>query len=152
MPGTVITYGTFDMFHVGHLRLLKRMAELGERTIVGVSTDAFNERKGKKALIPFEERKEIIESLRFVDLVIPEEGWNQKVSDIQLYGVQTFVMGDDWQGRFDSLKPYCEVVYLERTSGVSSTELRGSLSRLLSSEKEISDVLGLLRSLQRELD
>lgn len=152
MPGTVITYGTFDMFHVGHLRLLKRMAELGERTIVGVSTDAFNERKGKKALIPFEERKEIIESLRFVDLVIPEEDWNQKVSDIQLYGVQTFVMGDDWQGRFDSLKPYCEVIYLERTSGVSSTELRGSLSRLLSSEKEISDVLGLLRSLQRELD
>lgn len=152
MPGTVITYGTFDMFHVGHLRLLKRMAELGERTIVGVSTDAFNERKGKKALIPFEERKEIIESLRFVDLVIPEEDWNQKVSDIQLYGVQTFVMGDDWQGRFDSLKPYCDVVYLERTSGVSSTELRGSLSRLLSSEKEISDVLGLLRSLQRELD
>jgi len=152
MSKTVITYGTFDMFHIGHLRLLKRMAEFGDRIIVAVSTDDFNARKGKKALIPYVERKEIIESLRFVDLVIAEEDWDQKVSDIRQYHVDTFVMGDDWVGKFDSLKSFCEVVYLKRTSGVSSTELRDSLGRLLSSEHEIANMMSLLKSLQRGLD
>ncbi|MCQ4310756.1 adenylyltransferase/cytidyltransferase family protein [Stutzerimonas sp. VN223-3] len=152
MPTTVITYGTFDMFHVGHLRLLKRMSALGDRIIVGVSTDEFNERKGKKALIPFVERREIIESLDCVDLVIPEDDWAQKPDDIRRHGVDLFVMGDDWAGKFDHLGAYCEVKYLERTSGVSSTELRDSLRSLLSSEQEITNMLGLLKSLQRGLD
>lgn len=98
MGKTVITYGTFDMFHVGHLRLLKRMRTLGQRTIVCVSTDEFNHMKGKQALIPFAERKEIVESLDCVDLVIPEDSWEQKVEDIRRYEVDVFVMGDDWQG------------------------------------------------------
>ncbi len=152
MSKTVITYGTFDMFHIGHLRLLKRMAKFGDRIIVAVSTDDFNARKGKKALIPYVERKEIIESLRFVDLVIAEEDWDQKISDILRYHVDIFVMGDDWVGKFDSLKSFCEVVYLKRTSGVSSTELRDSLGRLLSSEHEIANMMSLLKSLQRGLD
>ena len=152
MSKTVITYGTFDMFHIGHLRLLKRMAKFGDRIIVAVSTDDFNARKGKKALIPYVERKEIIESLRFVDLVIAEEDWDQKVSDILRYHVDIFVMGDDWVGKFDSLKSFCEVVYLKRTSGVSSTELRDSLGRLHSSEHEIANMMSLLKSLQRGLD
>jgi len=152
MSKTVITYGTFDMFHVGHLKLLKRMAEFGDRIIVAVSTDEFNERKGKKALIPYVERKEIIESLRFVDLVIAEDDWQQKPDDIRRHHVDTFVMGDDWAGKFDSLKAYCEVVYLKRTSGVSSTELRDSLGRLLSSEHEIAHMMSLLKSLQRGFD
>jgi glycerol-3-phosphate cytidylyltransferase len=152
MPTTVITYGTFDMFHVGHLRLLKRMSALGDRIIVGVSTDEFNARKGKKALIPFEERKEIIESLSCVDLVIPENEWEQKPDDIRRHDVDLFVMGDDWAGKFDHLLKYCRVRYLERTNGVSSTELRESLRRLLSSEHEITAMLGLLKTLQRGLD
>nr|WP_197708619.1 adenylyltransferase/cytidyltransferase family protein [Pseudomonas sp. LFM046] len=149
--GTVITYGTFDVFHVGHLRLLKRMRELGERTIVAVSTDEFNALKGKKALIPFDERKEIIESLSCVDLVIPEHSWEQKVGDIREYQVDTFVMGSDWQGRFDHLKDLCQVVYLERTRGVSSTELRESLGQFLADDRHITNTFHLLKALKGDL-
>lgn len=152
MPRTVITYGTFDMFHIGHLRLFKRMRELGDRVIVAVSTDEFNALKGKKALIPYAERKEIIEALSCVDLVIPEQSWDQKASDIKCYGVDVFVMGNDWHGHFDHLAALCEVVYLERTQSVSSTNLRRSLGRLLSSESEIVKVLGVLRALQGGLE
>lgn len=123
---TVITYGTFDMFHVGHLRLFRRMRELGERIIVAVSTDEFNALKGKKALVPYEERREIVEAIQYVDLVIPENTWEQKAGDIRQYGVDCFVMGNDWQGHFDYLEELCEVVYLERTQNISSTELRRS--------------------------
>ncbi len=126
MKRTVITYGTFDMFHVGHLRLLKRMRELGERIIVAVSTDEFNALKGKKALVPYAERREIIEAIQYVDLVIPEKSWEQKTDDIRQYSVDCFAMGSDWQGHFDHLAKLCEVVYLERTQNISSTELRRS--------------------------
>lgn len=152
MSRVVITYGTFDMFHIGHLRLLKRMRELGERVIVAVSTDEFNAQKGKRALIPYAERREIIEALNCVDLVIAETSWAQKVEDIQRYGVDVFVMGDDWRGRFDELKAYCEVVYLERTSGISSSELKQALGRLIEAQRidEPSD-LAMIEGLHRSL-
>lgn len=125
---TVITYGTFDLFHVGHLRLLQRAKALaGEngKLIVAVSTDEFNERaKGKCTIIPYAERVEILNALRCVDLIIPEETWEQKVADVQTYHVDIFVMGDDWAGKFDFLKPACEVRYLPRTEGISSTAIR----------------------------
>ena len=124
----VITYGTFDLFHVGHLRLLKRAKALGDYLIVGVSTDEFNEIKGKKAIIPYEQRKEIVEAIRYVDLVIPEKSWEQKVEDIKKYGVDVLVMGDDWKGKFDHLRQYVEVVYLPRTEGISSSMIRTILS------------------------
>lgn len=124
MSKTVITYGTFDMFHIGHLRLFKRMRTLGERVIVAVSTDEFNVLKGKKALVPYEERRELVEAIQYVDLVIPECNWEQKESDIVNYAVDTFVMGSDWSGYFDYLLPLCDVLYLERTPGVSSSLFR----------------------------
>jgi len=124
---TVITYGTFDMFHVGHLRLLKRMSELGERVIVAVSTDEFNALKGKKALVPYEERREIIEAIQYVDLVIPEYSWGQKEKDIADYTVDLFVMGDDWAGKFDYLKTHCRVFYIDRTRGISSSSIKRAL-------------------------
>ena len=120
----VLTYGTFDMFHIGHLNILRRAKELGDYLIVGVSTDEFNALKGKKAFMPYEHRKQIVESIRYVDKVIPEKTWEQKVEDIKKYGVDVFVMGDDWKGKFDYLKKYCEVVYLPRTPGICSSDLR----------------------------
>lgn len=152
MPKTVITYGTFDMFHIGHLRLLKRMRELGDRVIVAVSTDEFNQLKGKKALIPYTERKEIIEALNCVELVVPEENWEQKITDIQRYSVDVFVMGDDWKGKFDYLREYCDICYLERTSGISSSELKQALGRLIdgSEAREPGD-LEMLDGLRRSL-
>jgi len=152
MAKTVITYGTFDMFHIGHLRLLKRMRELGERVIVAVSTDEFNARKGKRALIPYAERREIIEALTCVDQVIAETSWEQKVEDIHHYGVDVFVMGGDWRGRFDDLKGYCEVVYLERTSGISSSELKQALGRLLEAQRiDVPSDLEMIEGLHRSL-
>jgi len=152
MSRVVITYGTFDMFHIGHLRLLKRMRELGERVIVAVSTDEFNAQKGKRALIPYAERREIIEALACVDLVIAENSWEQKVEDIRRHGVDVFVMGDDWRGHFDDIKAYCEVVYLERTSGISSSELKQALGRLIEAQRidapaDLAMIAGLHRSL-----
>lgn len=123
----VLTYGTFDLFHVGHLRLLQRLADMGDRLIVGVSTDEFNAVKGKLATIPYADRAAIVAGIRGVDTVIAEESWNQKPRDIARYGVTHFCMGDDWLGKFDHLKPLCEIVYLERTKGVSSTKIRGQL-------------------------
>ena len=125
---TVLTYGTFDLFHIGHLRLLERARALGDRLIVGVSTDEFNELKGKKTLIPFEHRAAIVAGIRHVDLVIPEENWEQKVTDIQEHQVDVFVMGDDWRGKFDELKGRCEVVYMERTQGISSSQFKEALA------------------------
>lgn len=121
----VITYGTFDLFHVGHLRLLKRAKALGDYLIVALSTDEFNRNsKDKHTVISYEDRKSILEALRVVDLVIPEMDWQQKVRDVQELKVDTFVMGHDWEGKFDFLKEVCEVVYLPRTEAISSSELK----------------------------
>lgn len=124
---TVITYGTFDLLHWGHVRLLKRASKLGDKLIVGLSTDEFNAIKHKEAYHSFEHRKYILEAIRYVDLVIPEENWEQKINDVKKYHVDTFVMGDDWRGQFDFLKDYCEVIYLPRTEGISTTKIRTDL-------------------------
>ena len=123
----VITYGTFDLFHVGHLNIIKRAKQLGDYLIVAVSTDSFNEIKGKKCVTPDDERMAIVESIRYVDEVIPEETWEQKIADIKKYNIDVFVMGDDWKGQFDELKEYCEVVYLPRTNEISTTNIKRKL-------------------------
>jgi len=123
----VITYGTFDLLHWGHINLLKRAKELGDYLIVGLSTDEFNEQKMKKSYHSYENRKLILESIRYVDEVIPEESWDQKVRDIQEHDVDIFVMGDDWKGHFDFLKDYCQVIYLPRTIGISTTRIKKDL-------------------------
>lgn len=125
----VITYGTYDLLHWGHIRLLKRAKELGDYLIVALSTDEFNDIKGKKAYHTYEERKMMLEAIRYVDLVIPEETWEQKKDDILTYKADIFVMGDDWLNKFDDLKPYCEVVYLPRTDGVSTTKIKHDLEK-----------------------
>lgn len=123
----VLTYGTFDTLHYGHIRLLQRARALGDYLIVGLSTDDFNTTKHKQAFHSWEERKVHLEALRYVDLVIPENGWDQKPDDVKLYHVDVFTMGSDWEGEFDNLKELCEVVYLDRTNGISSTMIRSSL-------------------------
>ena len=124
----VITYGTFDLLHYGHINLLKRAKALGDYLIVVVSSDEFNwNEKHKKTYFSYDERKALLESIRYVDLVIPEENWDQKISDVKEYHVDTFVMGDDWKGKFDFLKDYCEVVYLPRTEGISTTKIKQDL-------------------------
>ena len=124
----VITYGTLDLLHAGHINLLRRAKELGDYLIVVVSTDEFNwNEKRKKCYFSYEERKKLVEAVRYVDLVIPEENWDQKISDVKEYHVDTFVMGDDWKGKFDFLKDYCEVVYLPRTEGISTTKIKQDL-------------------------
>ncbi len=123
----VITYGTFDLFHIGHLNLLKRAKELGDYLIVAVSSDHFNHIKGKKCAIPQEERMAIVAAIRYVDEVILEESWDQKPADIKKYDIDVFVMGDDWQGKFDDLKELCEVVYLPRTPDISTTKIKKEL-------------------------
>ncbi len=127
----VLTYGTFDMFHIGHLNLLNRLKSLGDKLIVAVSTDEFNSIKGKKTLIPFEQRALIVQNIKCVDMVISEENWEQKIDDIKKYNVDIFAMGDDWKGKFDFLKDYCEVVYLPRTQNISTTELKKELNKYL---------------------
>ena len=124
---TVITYGTFDLFHIGHLNIIKRAKALGDYLIVAVSSDEFNRIKGKKCQICDKDRMEIVKAIRYVDKVIPEENWEQKRDDIKKYNVDIFVMGDDWKGKFDFLKEYCEVVYLPRTQGISTTQLKEEL-------------------------
>ncbi len=121
---TLLTYGTFDLLHVGHVRLLQRAKELGIYLIVGLSTDEFNQLKHKSSFLPYAQRKEILEAIRYVDKVIPETCWEQKVDDVKKYGVDVFVMGDDWKGEFDFLRQYCEVVYLSRTKDISTTDLK----------------------------
>src|SRR5690625_4372629 len=104
MNTRIITYGTFDMFHIGHLRLLKRLSEMADEVIVAVSTDEFNEIKGKKTLIPYEQRAEIVQAICYVDKVIPEYSWEQKIEDVKNYNVDIFAIGEDWRGEFDFLK------------------------------------------------
>lgn len=124
----VITYGTFDLLHYGHINLLRRAKEMGDYLIVALSTDEFNwNEKRKKCYFTYVQRKKLLEAIRYVDLVIPEENWAQKVSDVQEFRVDTFVMGDDWKGKFDFLKEYCEVVYLPRTPEISTTQIKQEL-------------------------
>jgi dTDP-4-dehydrorhamnose 3,5-epimerase len=121
---TVLTYGTFDLLHYGHIEILKRASKLGKRLIVGLSTDEFNLIKGKECKIPYKKRKELLESIAFVDEVIPESNWDQKPLDIKKHNADVFVMGDDWKGEFDTLKEFCEVVYLPRTIDISTSILK----------------------------
>lgn len=126
----VITYGTFDLLHYGHVNLLQRAKELGDYLIVAISTDEFNwNKKQKRCYFSYEERKRLVESIRYVDLVIPEEDWEQKISDVKEFKVDTFVIGDDWEGKFDFLKDYCEVVYLPRTPEISTTQIKKDLGK-----------------------
>lgn len=132
----VITYGTFDLLHYGHINLLKRAKELGDYLVVAISTDEFNKNmKNKICVQTYEERKTILESLRYVDLVIPENNWEQKVEDIRLYKIDIFCMGSDWEGKFDFLKNLCEVIYLKRTEGISTTQRKGQVIQMFSTER-----------------
>ena len=127
----VITYGTFDLLHYGHINLLKRAKSLGDYLIVGLSTDDFNNtEKNKESYFDYENRKSLLDAVKYVDLVIPEETWDQKVLDIQKYNVDIFVIGDDWKGKFDYLEDFgIEVVYLPRTNEISTTKIKKDLNR-----------------------
>lgn len=126
----VITYGTFDLLHYGHINLLKRARELGDYLIVALSTNEFNKIKGKQYYFSYEERKKLLEAIRYVDLVIPEDNWEQKIDNVKEFKVDVFVIGDDWKGKFDFLKEYCEVVYLSRTPKISTTKIKGELNKI----------------------
>lgn len=123
----VITYGTFDLLHKGHINILRRAKDLGDYLVVAISSDEFNAIKDKKAYHSFEDRKFILEAIKYVDEVIREDTWEQKVSDVQDHDIDIFVMGDDWEGKFDHLKEYCEVVYLPRTKDISTTQIKDEL-------------------------
>lgn len=125
----IITYGTFDMLHTGHINLLRRAKACGDYLIVAVSSDEFNAIKGKKSYHSFEDRKQILEAIRYVDLVIREDHWGQKRMDVQEHDIDLFVMGDDWEGKFDFLSDLCEVRYLPRTEGISTTKIKEDLKQ-----------------------
>lgn len=137
----ILTYGTFDLLHYGHIRILKRAKELGDYLIVALSTDEFNAIKHKKAYHNYETRKKMLEAIRYVDLVIPENNWEQKIDDVKKYYVDTVVMGDDWTGseKFEILRDYCEVVYLPRTEGISTTKIKKDL-KLQEIKKDINQI------------
>ncbi|MEJ6390692.1 adenylyltransferase/cytidyltransferase family protein [Gymnodinialimonas ulvae] len=146
MPKRVITYGTFDLFHIGHVRLLHRLAGLGDHLTVCVSTDAFNEIKGKSSVIPYDQRVEILSACRYVDAVLPENDWAQKREDIRREKIDIFAMGNDWSGKFDDLGDLCEVVYLPRTEDISTTSLKTYMDALRSDQldeiKHLIETLG----------
>lgn len=145
---TVITYGTFDLFHIGHLNLLRRLRQLGDRLIVGVSTDEFNAMKGKSTMISFAERIDIVRSLKCVDHAFPERAWEQKKEDVLEFKADIFGMGDDWKGKFDFLSEHCEVVYLPRTAEISSTGIKSAIKALdQRNVAEIKRALDVLASL-----
>jgi glycerol-3-phosphate cytidylyltransferase len=135
----ILSYGTFDLFHIGHLKLIQRLAKLGDKLIIGISTDDFNRQKNKTTVIPFEQRLEIVKNIQGVDAVIAECSWSQKEKDIVQYNVSTFAMGDDWKGKFDSLKRLCNVVYLPRTKNISSTKLKKCIKEM--EQKKIAESL-----------
>lgn len=120
----ILTYGTFDILHSGHVNLLRRARALGDELYVGLSSDMFNLIKKKKSVLDFDNRKMVLESLKFVDFVFPEESWEQKIDDVIKYNIDTFVMGDDWAGKFDFLSQYCNVLYIPRTPNISTTMLK----------------------------
>lgn len=124
----VITYGTFDLLHYGHINLLQRAKRLGDYLVVGLSTDNFNRLKNKTCYFSYDERKQLLEAIRYVDLVIEETSWEQKIENIKIYHIDLFIMGDDWEGKFDFLKDYCDVLYLPRTPEISTTTIKNNLS------------------------
>lgn len=124
MPCNVLTYGTFDLLHKGHINLIKRAKSLGDNLIVGLSTDEFNREKHKKSYFTFSQRKELLSTIDDIDLIIPESSWDQKIKDIQQYQIDILVMGSDWTGKFDYLKDYCDVIYLPRTEYISTTDIK----------------------------
>ena len=128
----ILTYGTFDLLHYGHINLLKKAKQQGDYLIVGLSTDAFNLEKKKQSYFSYEKRKQLLEAIRYVDLVIPEENWEQKVKDIKEYHADYFVMGDDWAGQFDELEQLtdAQVIYLPRTPEISTTQIKNELNSL----------------------
>ncbi|GGW92620.1 adenylyltransferase/cytidyltransferase family protein [Alteromonas halophila] len=149
---TVVTYGTFDLFHIGHVRLLRRLKALGDRLVVGLSTDEFNKVKGKEIVIPFEDRKEILLSCRYVDDVFEENSWEQKRADLIREKASTFAIGDDWAGKFDDLEDIVQVLYLPRTKDISTTELKTVLSTITDDKlQEIKNVASHLVSLTESL-
>lgn len=125
----VITYGTFDMLHYGHINLLKRAKKLGDYLIVALSTDKFNKIKNKKSYFSYRERKRFLSTLKCVDKIIPESSWNQKIKDVKKYDIDIFIIGDDWKGEFDFLKKYCKVKYLQRTPEISTTLIKNSINK-----------------------
>lgn len=137
----VLTYGTFDLLHKGHVLLLQRAKALGDHLTVAISTDEFNAIKGKKAYTSWEDRKLILEALECVDEVIPENDWDQKVSDVQKHNIDLFVMGDDWEGKFDFLKEQCQVVYLPRTEGISTSKIKADLKEIKAEVDKLSKKL-----------
>ena len=133
----IITYGTFDLLHYGHINLLKRAKQLGDYLIVALSTDEFNRNcKNKECYFSYAKRKTLLEAIRYVDLVIPENSWEQKKTDIEEYHIDTFVIGDDWKGKFDFLQSQCEVIYLERTPEISSTKIKDHFSNKRLNDKK----------------
>jgi glycerol-3-phosphate cytidylyltransferase len=151
---TVITYGTFDLFHVGHVRLLKRLSQLGDRLIVGISSDEFNELKGKSSFFSYEERAEIVAACQYVNAVFPEHHWEQKIHDVKEHRATIFAMGDDWAGHFDFLEDVCEVVYLPRTEDISTTKIKKTLASLHRSELEkiessLHDVISIVKAMSQ---
>lgn len=125
----ILTYGTFDLLHYGHINLLRRAHALGDYLVVALSTDEFNQEKGKMCYFSYEERKQLLEAVRYVDLVIPESSWEQKADDVREYHIDTIVMGGDWEGspRFEYLRDLCEVVYLPRTPEISTSQIKSDL-------------------------
>ncbi len=149
----IITYGTFDMFHIGHLKLLKRLKKRGTKLIVAVSTDEFNREKGKSVMIPYKQRAKILKSIKYVDKVIPEKNWNQKITDIKKYDVDIFAIGDDWEGKFDFLKEHCKVVYLKRTKDISTTKLKKSLTNFMSIPRDdIINAFEIIEALKKDFE
>jgi len=148
----IITYGTFDMLHKWHINILKRAKELWDYLIVWISSDEFNKIKDKTSFYSYEERKYLLEAIKYVDKVIPENHWEQKVEDIEKYDIDTFVMWNDWEGKFDELKEFCNVKYLERTPDISTTQLKWVLKSINSeSIDKIEDVLDALKEFKKIL-
>lgn len=152
---TIITYGTFDLFHVGHVRLLKRLKESCDKLVVGLSTDSFNKLKGKSSFFSYEERAEILRACKYVDIVFPENDWEQKKHDIVNYSANIFAIGDDWKGEFDYLAEFCEVLYLPRTEDVSTTEIKRKLAKitnedLIELEQSLHNVFEIVQSISQK--
>ena len=150
---TIITYGTFDLLHIGHVKMLQRLKGMADKLIVGVSTDEFNASKGKQSIYGYDERAQIVEALGCVDKVIGEDNWQQKQADIEKYSVDIFGIGDDWKGKFDELSSQCEVIYLPRTPSISTTDLKKALSQIDSTtiqkiKQGLDGVLDIVKALE----